>query len=758
MKQKLLLTLLLSAVFVIPLHADKKKPLYKDADAPIEARIDDLLSKMTLREKILQLQNRGSGSIDEIERIFGGESYGCTHEMGRSALECARMYNRLQHYMLEETRLGIPIMTAVEGIQGVLQNECTLFPHSIAQGSTFNPSLIERMTSAAGVEASAIGIHQILSPVFDIARELRWGRVEECFGEDPYLISEMGIAFVRGYQRHRITCTPKHFVAHGTPAGGLNCATVEGGERLLRSLYLYPFERVIKEANPLCVMSCYSAYDGVAVSASPYYMTDILRGELGFQGYVYSDWGSVERVKTFHYAVATREEAARVSLIAGVDLNIDSAYETLEQQVNDGVLDVSVIDNAVRRVLYVKFALGLFDNPHFGDEKRVKKVVRSDKHVALAKEVADESAILLENKNNILPLDLSQYKSIAVVGPNSNQAVYGDYSWTTADTREGVNLLQGLQRVVGDKVVLRHADGCDWWSGNTDNIAEAVKLVEQSDIAIVAVGTRSTYLARSPRYSTAGEGFDISSLELPGSQLDLLKAVKATGKPMIVVLIAGKPMVMSWVKENADALVVQWYAGEQQGNSLADILVGNVNPSGRVNVSFPRSTGNTPCFYNYYPTDRVQQFDRAGSPTEPAGHYIFDTPYALYEFGYGLSYTRFDYTDCRLNDSVFHAGDKIIVEVEVENRGERDGKEVVQLYVRDRISSVATPIKQLKAFKKVLVEKGESETVTLELPVSELALYDVRMNRVVEPGEFEIQIGSSSDKIHYNKVITVVKD
>lgn len=215
---------------------------------------------------------------------------------------------------------------------------------------------------------------------------------------------------------------------------------------------------------------------------------------------------------------------------------------------------------------------------------------------------------------------------------------------------------------------------------------------------------------------------------------------------------------MSWVKENADALVVQWYAGEQQGNSLADILVGNVNPSGRVNVSFPRSTGNTPCFYNYYPTDRVQQFDRAGSPTEPAGHYIFDTPYALYEFGYGLSYTRFDYTDCRLNDSVFHAGDKIIVEVEVENRGERDGKEVVQLYVRDRISSVATPIKQLKAFKKVLVEKGESETVTLELPVSELALYDVRMNRVVEPGEFEIQIGSSSDKIHYNKVIIVVKD
>ena len=602
------------------------KPLYKNPDAPIENRVEDLLRRMTLQEKVLQLQNKPVGRIDEIERVFGGQSYGCTHEMGRTAEECARIYNELQNYMLTKTRLGIPILTAVEGIQGILQNNSTLFPHAIAQGSTFNPGLIERMTEAAGAEAATMGIHQVLSPVFDIARELRWGRVEETYGEDPYLIAEMGIGFVKGYQKHRITCTPKHFVAHGTPTGGLNCAFVSGGEREFRSMHLYPFARVIKEADPLCIMSCYSAYDGIPVSASPYYMTDVLRDELGFKGYVYSDWGSVDRVMTFHYTASTREEAARLSLIAGVDLDVDSDYETLEQQVKENIIDESYIDKAVRRVLYVKFALGLFDRPYFGDPKQVKKVVRSAEHIALAKEIADESAILLENKNNILPLDLSKYKSIAVIGPNSNQTIFGDYAWTTPDTKEGVTLYQGLKEVMKNKVKLQQADGCDWWSQKEENISDAVRIVEQSDLAIVAVGTRSTFLGRGPRYSTAGEGFDLSSLELPGKQMELLKAVKATGKPMVVVCISGKPLVMTWAKENADAVLAQWYAGEQQGRSMADILVGNVNPSGRVNVSFPRSTGNTPCFYNYFPTDRVQRFDRPGTYEEPAGHYIFEHP------------------------------------------------------------------------------------------------------------------------------------
>ena len=308
-------------------------PPYKNKSLSIEKRVDDLMGRMTLREKVLQLQNRGAGRLDEIDRIFNGESYGCTHEMGTTAAECAAMYKELQQYMLTKTRLGIPIITSAEGIQGILQNNCTLFPHALAQGSTFNPALIQRMTEAAGEEAKVIGIHQILSPVLDIARELRWGRVEETFGEDPYLISEMGIAFINGYQKNRITCMPKHFVAHGTPSGGLNCAQVSGGERELRSLYLYPFRRVIKETNPLALMTCYSAYDGVAITGSPYYMTDILRGELGFKGYVYSDWGSVDRLKTFHAITPETDEAGRLALEAGVDLNIDSAYDNFERMV-----------------------------------------------------------------------------------------------------------------------------------------------------------------------------------------------------------------------------------------------------------------------------------------------------------------------------------------------------------------------------------------------------------------------------------------
>ncbi|MCD7901045.1 MAG: glycoside hydrolase family 3 C-terminal domain-containing protein [Bacteroides sp.] len=753
--KKLFLLLAVATLWISSVSGkEKEKPVYKDKNAPIEQRVEDLLSRMTLEEKVHQMENKPAGKLEEIENIFQGQSYGTTHEMGTTAKACADMYYKLQKYMVEKTRLGIPLLPAAEGIQGILQNECTLFPHALAQGSTFNPALIQRMTEAAGEEARAIGIRQVLSPVLDIARDLRWGRIEETFGEDPYLIAEMGIHFVKGYHQHDIACTPKHFVAHGTPTGGLNCASVSGGERELRSLYLYPFKRVIQETNPLAVMSAYSAYDGVATSGSSYYMTDILREELGFSGYVYSDWGSVERLKTFHYAVDTDAEAARMSVEAGVDLNVGWSYSLLTELVKEGKMDIKYIDQAVRRILTVKFRLGLFEDP-YGEPKKVDQVVRNADKVALAKEIADESIILVKNRENILPLDLSKYKTIAVVGPNSNQTVYGDYSWTTRDTQEGVTLLQGLQNVAGSGTTFLHAEGCDWWSQQTNDIQKAVDQVKNSDLAIVAVGTRSTYLGRSPKYSTAGEGFDLSSLDLPGRQQELLEAVKATGKPLVVVLIAGKPMVMSWAEKNADAILVQWYGGEQQGNSLADILVGNVNPSGRLNVSFPRSTGNTPCYYNYYPTDREQQFDSGGSPEEPKGHYIFEKPYALWNFGYGLSYTTFDYTNCQLNDSVFTKNGILKATIEVKNTGDREGKEVIQLYVKDKISSVATPVQQLKAFRKELIRVGEKIKVQLEVPITELALFNVRMQQVVEPGEFEIQIGNSSDNIHFKKTIRV---
>lgn len=733
------------------------QPVYKDRNAPIENRVEDLLRRMTLREKVVQLQNRCTSDINNIQGTYNGESCGSSHEMNNSAQEAADLFQKVHEYMATQTRLGIPILTSVEGIHGILQKGCTIFPQAIAQGSTFNPDLIQQMTEAEAAEARVMGIHQVLSPVLDIARELRWGRVEETFGEDPYLISEMGINFVRGFQKHGVGCMPKHFVAHGTPTGGLNCAFVAGGERELRSIYMYPFARVIKEADPIAIMSCYSSYDGIPVAASPYYMTDLLRGELGFKGFVYSDWGSVDRLKTFQFAVSSSAAAAKQSIIAGIDMDVwDWAYDTLQEQVEKGQLDEKYIDRAVRRVLTAKFKLGLFDNP-YGDPKNVSKVVRCKEHVALAKRIADESAVLLENKNNILPLDMSKYKSIAVVGPNGNYGVAGDYAWVNPEDRECVSIYEGLKNVFGKKVTVNHVDGCDWWSQNETGISDAVKAAEKSDLVVVTVGTRSYWLGRNAKAHkvTSGEGFDISSLELPGKQLELMKAVKATGKPMIVVLVTGKPLVLSWAKENADAIIVQFYGGEQQGNSIADILAGNVNPSGRLNISFPRSTGNTPCFYNYYPSDREQIFDQGGSPENPGGHYIFEKPYALYNFGYGLSYTDFKYNTCTLSDSIFSDTGKLIVNVEVENKGKCDGKEVVQLYVRDKISSVSTPIHQLKAFKKVDIKAGEKSTISLELPISELALYNAYMKREVEPGEFEIQVGSSSDRIHFRNTIVV---
>ena len=734
----------------------QEKPRYKDASLPVEERVEDLLRRMTLHEKVLQLQNNSTSDINEVESRYK-ESTGSVHEMGKTAKEAAELFKKMQQHLVSQTRLGIPALTTVEGINGVSQNGCTIFPQAIAQGATFNPELIGEMAQAIGREAHVIGIRQLLSPVLDIARELRWGRVEETYGEDPYLIGEMATHFVRGSQAEGVGAMPKHFVAHGTPTGGLNCAHVSGGERELRNLYAYPFAKVFRNADPVAVMSCYSAYDGVPMTHSAYYMTDFLRGELGFKGFVYSDWGSVDRLKVFHQAVATTEEAGRKALVAGIDMDVwDWAYQTLEEQVKKGLIDEYYVDRACRRVLTAKFRLGLFDDMEIHPEK-VDKVVRSKEHVALARRVAEESIVLLENKNDILPLDLNRYKSIALLGPNSACGVAGDYGWVSAGHHECVTLFDGLKAAVGKHVTVNQADGCDWWSQKEDGIAEAVRLAEQSDIAIVAVGTRSLWLGRNAKAEkvTSGEGFDLSSLDLPGKQLDLLKAVKKTGKPVVVVLITGKPLVMTWAQEHADAVVLQFYGGEQQGNAMADVLLGKVNPSGRLNVSFPRSTGITPCYYNYYPTDRETVFDKGGSLDEPNGHYVFEKPYALWSFGYGLGYTDFEYSDLQLSDTVLSDKSVLKVRLKVKNTGKRDGKEVVQLYVRDKISTVSTPVRQLKGVKKVEVPAGRQVEVELELPMQEMALCNERMQWGVEPGEFEIQVGRSSDHILFNRTVTV---
>ena len=728
-------------------------PLYKNSKAPIDARVEDLLSRMTLEEKVMQMQNIPTGKLHEIADRFGENSYGSTHDMDHNAYDAAVIYKILAEHLKKNNRWGIPMINCCEGIQGLLQNGCTLFPHAIAQASTWNPALIEEMTSACGREARAIGIRQVLSPVLDVARELRWGRVEETYGEDPFMIAEMAKAFVNGYQGEGVLAMPKHFVAHGSPSGGLNCASVAGGPREFRSIYLYPFRRVIAECKPGAIMSCYSAYDGEPMTGSRYYMTDVLRGELGHTGYCYSDWGSVERIKSFHNAVATPEEAAMQAAYAGIDINTDWTYQTLVNSVREGKLSEEVINTNVRRILRTKFMLGLFEDSEVNPDD-VKKVVRSKEHVALAKRVADESIILAENKNDILPLNLEKYKKIAIVGPNGHYALMGDYAWVRPDGEEGIDLYEGLVEAVGEKATVTYTEGCDWWSQDDSHIPEAVKAVEEADIAIVAVGTRSTFLGRGGDKNTAGEAYDLSSLELPGRQLDLMKAVKATGKPMIVVFITGKPLVMTYVQENADAALVQFCGGEQQGAAMADVLLGNVNPSGKLTVSFPRSTGNTPCFYNHYLTDR-DFWDQPGTPADPKMRYIFDIPQPVWNFGHGLSYTTFEYSGLDIDNKEPKATDTITVKVTVTNIGDREGKEVVQLYVRDIVSSVSTPVQQLKGFEKVSLKPGESRVVELKLPIKELALWNAHMEEVVEPGDFELQIGSASDDIKLREIVTV---
>ena len=739
----------------ITLFAQQKLP-YQNPKLPVEERVKDLIARMTLHEKIMQTQHiHGTNpkrSLLKLDTLYKGISYGCVEGLTHTAEDYAQSLITLQKYMLTKTRLGIPVMTCAEGLHGVVQDGCTIYPQALAMSSTFNPDLINKMTKAAALEAKAIGIYQVLSPVLDIARDTRWGRVEETYGEDPVLNGIMASAFINGFQSQNVVCTPKHFVAHGSPTGGINIASVSGGERDFRSIYLLPFEIAIKNTYPLSVMNSYNSYDGQPIASSHYYLTEVLRNQLGFKGYVYSDWDAVDMLRSYHKTAADKGEAAKQAIEAGIDVEASSDdYLDLEKMVSEGKVDIKTIDQAVSRILYVKFKSGLFEY-EFPNMKKLKTAIHTKESIAIAREIASESIILLKN-DNILPLNTEKYKSIAVLGPNAGNVQFGDYSWTRSN-EFGVTPLQGIQSLVGKSVKVNYAAGCDVWSQKKEGIAEAVEAAKNSDVAVIFVGTQSASLGRDYKDATSGEGYDLSDLNLPGVQEDLIKAVKATGKPIIVVLVSGKPLSIPWVKDNANAILAQWYGGEQQGNAVADVLFGKVNPSGKLSISVPRSVGHLPCFYNYLPSDKGIYRER-GTLDKPGRDYVFSSPDALWNFGYGLSYSNFEYEDATLSSAILTEKDTLNISVQVKNAGGMDGKEVVQVYVRDVVSSVVTPIHQLKAFKKILIKAGETSTVNLQLPISDLFLYNTNMKRVVEPGEFEIQIGSSSDDIKIKKMISV---
>lgn len=732
---------------------------YKNATLPVETRVEDLLQRMTLQEKIAQMSHIHNEHFDKNKLVdftkfgrFSKMSFGCVEALPYTSVEYAKAIYNLQKQMKDNSRLGIPVIPVIEGLHGVVQDEATIYPQSIGLASTFNTELVFDMSDMMGQLVSKMGVKQVLSPVLDLARELRWGRVEETYGEDPYLVGEMATAYVKGLRKHNIICTPKHFIGHGSPLGGLNLASVEGGTRQLFNLYLPPFEKVIKETNPLSIMNCYSSYDGEPVAGSRYMLTDLLRGQLGFKGYVYSDWGSIDMLSYFHKTASGSDDAAKQSVMAGIDLEAGgNNFFLLEEMVNNGTLDVKYIDEAVRHILYAKFASGLFEDA-LPDAAAIGQYVHTKESVVLAKKLADESAVLLQN-NKVLPFDVSKIKSLAVIGPNADQVQFGDYTWSR-NNKDGVTPLKGIQDLVGTKIKLNYAQGCDLVSQNKEGFKQAADAAASSDAIVVFVGTQSASLARDYKNSTSGEGFDLSDLTLPGVQEDLIKVLKSTGKPLVVVLVTGKPFAIPWIKDNADGIIVQWYAGEQEGNAIADILFGKVNPSGKLPVSFPQSVGHLPVYYNHLASDKGF-YKKSGSLDKPGRDYVFSNPNALWSFGYGLSYTTFKYSDFKVSKENYASNDIIELKLNVTNTGTIDGKEVVQLYINDKVSSIALPEQQLKAFKKVNLKSGETKEVVLSVPVQELAFYNRDNQKVVEDGEFELRIGTGADNIQLKKVITV---
>jgi beta-glucosidase len=521
-------------------------------------------------------------------------------------------------------------------------------------------------------------------------------------------------------------------------------------------LYLPPFEKVLTEANPLSIMNCYSSYDGVPIAGSAYFLTDLLRNKMKFKGYVYSDWGSVSMLSYFHHTALDGSDAALQAVKAGIDLEAGgSDYKFIKSLVESKTLDIQYVNKAVKNILYSKFASGLFDHP-YADTTDLSKKIHTAASVQLAKQIAAESIVLLKNENQLLPLSAEKIRSIAVIGPNANQVQFGDYTWSR-NNKDGVTPLEGLKNLLGNKVQINYAKGCDLTSQNKEGFEASIDAAKKSDVAIVFVGSQSASLAREYSNSTSGEGFDLSDLKLPGVQEELIQAIQRTTKQVIVVLVTGKPFAISWEKQNIPALVVQRYGGEQEGNAIAEMLFGVTNPSGKLPVSFPQSVGHLPAFYNYLPTDKGYYKNR-GTEEKPGRDYVFSNPNALFAFGHGLSYTHFSFSDLKLSKEQLKSNETLNLSLQLKNTGERDGAEVVELFVRDLVSSVVTPVEQLKGFKKVFVKKGDSVVVQLQLPIKELFQYNSAMQRVVEPGEFELMLGNSSDNILLKRKIIVTTD
>jgi beta-glucosidase len=758
-----------------PAPAVQEPPLYKDPNAPVEARVEDLLGRMTLEEKVAQMLSiwdaktevfdakleldprkmaqkypNGVGQFARPSDAIGPKSPRLTP--GRDVRATVRLVNALQRFAVQRTRLGIPIMFHEEGLHGYAAVGATSFPQAIALASSWDPALVRAVNAVSAREIRARGVSEALTPVVDVARDPRWGRIEETFGEDPYLVGEMGVAAVEGLQGEnrardltpgKVFATLKHLTGHGQPESGTNVGPAPFSERTLREFFFPPFERAISGTGVSAVMPSYNEIDGVPSHANAWLLDKVLRGEWGFNGVVVSDYYAIGDLMNVHHIATDIEQAARRALEAGVDIDLPSgtAYATLTRQVRDGRVSETRIDAAVRRLLTLKFRAGLFEHP-YSDADQAVAITNNAEARALALKAAQRTLVLLKN-DGTLPLRLPESGAakpvIAVIGPNAAVARLGGYYGQPPVT---ISILEGIKNKAGSRAEILFAQGVkitandDWWADevlladpaeNHRLIDAAVALARRADQIILAVGDTE---------QTSREGWakthlgDRTSLDLVGEQQALFDALRALGKPISVVLINGRPASTVAIAAHANALIEAWYVGEQGGNAVADVLFGDVNPGGKLPVTIPRSVGQLPSFYNVKPSARRG--------------YLFDTVAPLFPFGFGLSYTTFEVGAPQLSSDRIGVDGSVTVTVPVRNTGSRAGDETVQVYVHQQVGSVTRPIKELKAFQRVTLAPGESRTLSLILTPASFRMWNIAMQRVVEPGAFDILAGPNS--------------
>ena len=772
----------------IDFNKNGKMDVYENPRAPLEDRIEDLISQMTIEEKTCQMvtlygykrvlqddlpspewKNRlwkdGIGAIDEhLNGFLGWGVPVCDNPNVWPASRHAWALNQVQKFFVEETRLGIPVDFTNEGIRGVESYMATNFPTQLGMGHTWNRSLIEKMGYITGREARLLGYTNVYAPILDVGRDQRWGRYEEVYGEDPYLVAELGVAMVQGIQKDfQAAATSKHFAVYSNNKGareGMSRVDPQIPPREVENIHLYPWREVIRRAGLLGVMSSYNDYDGVPVQGSHYWLTERLRDDFGFQGYVVSDSDAVEYLYAKHHVAADMKEAVRQSVEAGLNVRCtfrspDSYVLPLRELVEEGTISEEMVNDRVRDILRVKFLTGLFDDPYQRDYAAADREVNSPENNAVALQASRESIVLLKN-NGILPLDLSKLRRVAVVGPNADETTYALTHYGPLAV-EVISVLAGLKDRLDGHAEVVYAKGCDLvdytWplseiipaEPRQEDLAmmdEAVKLVEDSDLAVVVLGGGQR---------TCGENKSRTSLELPGFQNDLLKAVKATGKPVAVVLINGRPLSVNYADAVADAIIEAWYPGAHGGQAVAEVLCGDYNPGGKLTVTFPKTAGQIPFNFPYKPASQVDGYDIPG----PDGNQSRING-ALYDFGYGLSYTEFEYSGLKLSSEVISPDDSVVVSFDVANTGKMAGDEVVQLYIHDRLSSVTVYEKQLRGFERIHIRPGETRHVEMLLTPASLSLLDANMDSVVEPGVFDVMIGASSSDIRLQASLTVV--